>query len=148
MALAVLVVSNIMHSYGYCYLWVLCLLRAYAFHRNIGKINDIEIYCRLLHTDKPFWKRKFLSCTLFKADIVLSRSVLAFILYLTPGIHFGRCLRTNFMLGEVSMAAVLREELLSSIKSTHFGLCVCLQLSGIYLSLCTILFQSLHYKVS
>lgn len=122
-----------MHSCGNCCLWVLLLLRAYTFHRKIGKINGIEIYCRLLGTDKPFWKRKFLSCTFFKADIVLSRSVLAFTLHLTPGIHFGRRLRTDFMLGEVSMAAVLSEEL-SPIKSTHFGLCVCLQLSGIYLS--------------
>lgn len=37
------------------------------------------------------------------------------------------------MLGAVSINAVLSEEL-SSIKATHFGLCVCLQLSGVYLS--------------
>lgn len=36
------------------------------------------------------------------------------------------------MLDAVSMAAAMSEEL-SSIKATHFGLCVCLQLSGIYL---------------
>lgn len=53
MALDVLVVSNIMRSCENCYLWVLWLLRAYTFHREIGKINGIEIYCRLLNTDKP-----------------------------------------------------------------------------------------------
>lgn len=64
---------------------------------------------------------------------MLSGSVLAFFLHLTLGISFGHCLRKDFMLGAVSMAAVMSEEL-ASVKATHFAVCVCLHFTGNYLT--------------